>query len=194
MVESKRGGKSYGQSGSDRWGAGEGSPELLPAVVRERLFSAAVHSVANVALDIVFVARLHWGIAGIGWATVLCQGCACVPALWMALRRIRALESPAPASPVTRDALREFAESAFPGVLQQSVVAAGNILIQMVVNSYGVSVAAGYSAAVKLNNLLRDPSPDALRAGVDFLHVAAPFYLRSKKRQKERAFLCKGSF
>lgn len=45
-----------------------------------------------------------------------------------------------------------------------------------------------------LNNLLRDPSPDALRAGVDFLHVAAPFYLRSKKRQKERAFLCKGSF
>lgn len=213
-------------------------------------FFLILSSVANVVLDIVFVERLHWGIAGIGWATVLCQGCACVPALWMALRRIRALEG-SPTSPVTREALREFAESAFPGVLQQSVVAAGNILIQMVVNSYGASVAAGYSAAVKLNNLatscfstigsgvtnytaqnagacltrriregfhaairlvwtislalcllyelipealirifLRDPSSDALRAGADFLRIAAPFYFVPAFKIMCDAILC----
>ena len=43
---------------------------------------------------------------------------------------------------------------AVPGVLQQGVVAAGNIAIQGVVNVYGAAVMAGYSAAVKMNNLV----------------------------------------
>ena len=38
--------------------------------------------------------------------------------------------------------------------LQQSSVSVGNIIIQSVINSFGASVIAGYSAAVKLNNLV----------------------------------------
>ena len=43
---------------------------------------------------------------------------------------------------------------AVPSILQQSFISVGNILIQGCINSFGVSVAAGYSAAVKLNNLV----------------------------------------
>ena len=43
---------------------------------------------------------------------------------------------------------------AVPSILQQSFISIGNILIQSVINGFGASVMAGYSAAVKLNNLV----------------------------------------
>lgn len=43
---------------------------------------------------------------------------------------------------------------AVPSVLQQSFISVGNIVIQSIINSFGSEVMAGYSAAVKLNNLV----------------------------------------
>ena len=43
---------------------------------------------------------------------------------------------------------------AVPSILQQSFISVGNILIQSVINGFGTDVMAGYSAAVKLNNLV----------------------------------------
>ncbi|HCT91227.1 MAG TPA: MATE family efflux transporter, partial [Lachnospiraceae bacterium] len=43
---------------------------------------------------------------------------------------------------------------AVPSILQQSFVSVGNIIIQGVINSFGSSVMAGYSASIKLNNLV----------------------------------------
>lgn len=43
---------------------------------------------------------------------------------------------------------------AVPSILQQSFISVGNLLIQSVINGFGASVMAGYSAAVKLNNLV----------------------------------------
>ena len=41
-----------------------------------------------------------------------------------------------------------------PSILQQSFISVGNIIIQSVINGFGPAVMAGYSAAVKLNNLV----------------------------------------
>ena len=38
--------------------------------------------------------------------------------------------------------------------MQQSFISVGNIIIQSVINSFGAAVMAGYSAAVKLNNMV----------------------------------------
>ena len=43
---------------------------------------------------------------------------------------------------------------AVPSILQQSFISVGNIVIQGVINGFGSGVMAGYSAAVKLNNLV----------------------------------------
>ena len=43
---------------------------------------------------------------------------------------------------------------AVPSILQQSFISVGNIIIQSVINSFGAAVMAGYSAAVKLNNMV----------------------------------------
>ena len=47
--------------------------------------------------------------------------------------------------------LGRISQIAVPSILQQSFISVGNIFIQGLVNSYGSSVIAGYSAAVKLN-------------------------------------------
>ena len=47
--------------------------------------------------------------------------------------------------------LKKISLIAVPSILQQSFVSVGNIFIQSLVNSFGSSVIAGYSAAIKLN-------------------------------------------
>lgn len=104
-------------------------------------------SIANVALDILFVSKFQMGVAGVGWATFICQGAACIPAFLVVVQKTKKLT--AQKVPVfTFSIFREFITVAIPSILQQGFVAAGNIMIQGVVNAYGAAVMAGYSAAV----------------------------------------------
>ncbi len=50
--------------------------------------------------------------------------------------------------------LRQIVVIAVPSALQQSFVSVGNLIIQGLINGFGSGVMAGYSAAVKLNNLV----------------------------------------
>ncbi len=50
--------------------------------------------------------------------------------------------------------MKEILLVALPSILQQSFISVGNIIIQGVINTFGASVIAGYSAAIKLNNLV----------------------------------------
>ena len=43
---------------------------------------------------------------------------------------------------------------AVPSILQQSFISVGNIIIQGVINGFGSAVIAGYSASIKLNNMV----------------------------------------
>ena len=47
--------------------------------------------------------------------------------------------------------LGKIATVAIPSILQQSFISVGNLMVQGLVNSFGSSVVAGYSAAIKLN-------------------------------------------
>ena len=52
------------------------------------------------------------------------------------------------------DILKKIAFIAVPSIFQQSFISVGNVIIQSVINSFGSGVIAGYSASVKLNNLV----------------------------------------
>ena len=117
------------------------------------LFLAA-SSVSNIFMDILFVTAFDMGVAGVAWATFLCQGVSCVLALWAVARRMRSI--PTEGRPVLFSwrMLGKIAVIAVPSILQQSSVSVGNIIIQSVINGFGTGVMAGYSASVKLNNLV----------------------------------------
>ena len=111
-------------------------------------------STANIAVDVLFVAAFDLGVAGVAWATFLCQGVSCVLSLWVVARRVRAVPSEGERVWFSWKMLGQIAVVAIPSILQQSFVSVGNIIIQSVVNSFGASVIAGFAAATKLNNVL----------------------------------------
>ncbi len=121
---------------------------------RTPFYFLAVSSTANIAVDILFVKAFHMGVAGVAWATFLCQGVSCLLAVLTVWSRMKKIETTKKSALFDLDILKKIAVIAVPSILQQSFISIGNILIQSVINGFGPSVMAGYSAAVKLNNMV----------------------------------------
>lgn len=117
------------------------------------LFLAASSS-ANILVDILFVKGFAMGVAGVAWATFLCQGISCVLSVVLVLVRLSKIKTSGRIAVFSGELLGKIAVIAVPSILQQSFISVGNMMIQGCINGFGVSVAAGYSAAVKLNNLV----------------------------------------
>ena len=114
----------------------------------------AASSLSNIGADILFVTAFKMGVAGVAWATFICQGVSCILALVFVFARLKTVETEERAPLFSGEILGKIARIAIPSVLQQSFISVGNIIIQGVINGFGPSVIAGYSAAVKLNNLV----------------------------------------
>lgn len=114
----------------------------------------AFSSLSNIAVDIWFVTGFHMGVAGVAWATFLCQGISCILAMTVVFRRLKKIEGKEKASVFDMQLFLQIVVIAVPSTLQQSFISLGNIIIQGIINGFGAPVMAGYSAAVKLNNLV----------------------------------------
>ena len=158
-------------------------------------------SLSNILLDWVFVAVFHWDVAGVAWATFICQGVACILALLTLQKRLKEVKCDERPDTFSMDMLKKVAIFAIPSVLQQSFVSVGNIFIQSLVNGFGSPVIAGYSAAIKINTFAvtcfgtlgnavssftaqnigagnNDRAKKGLRAGLVMgLLIAVPFFL-----------------
>ena len=114
----------------------------------------AISSLSNIALDILFVTAFQMGVAGVAWATFLCQGISCVLAVMTVWMRLCKIKTKGKTKLFDTQLLKKFATIAIPSTLQQSFISIGNIIIQGIINSFGADVMAGYSGAIKLNNLV----------------------------------------
>ena len=115
----------------------------------------AVSSTANIFMDILFVTAFSMGVDGVAWATFICQGVSCILANAVLVKRISSMTKGLEKGRLfDRRMFFKFIYLAVPSILQQSFVSVGNILVQTIINSFGSAVIAGYSAAIKLNNLV----------------------------------------
>lgn len=112
-----------------------------------------ISSLSNIGADILFVTAFQMGVAGVAWATLICQGVSCVLAIFVVFRRLASIRTETAALFSWR-MLGAIAVVAIPSMLQQSFISIGNMILQGIINTFGSSVMAGYSAAVKLNNLV----------------------------------------
>ncbi len=110
-------------------------------------------SVTNVALDLLFVLVFRWGIAGAAVATVISQVCSAL-FCFTRLRRIEFMK-------LSREELRvdwplgwRLLGLGWPMAAQNGIIAIGGLIIQSVVNGYGVAFLAGYTATNKIFGLL----------------------------------------
>ena len=111
-------------------------------------------SLSNIGADILFVTALGMGVDGVAWATLICQGVSCIAAMALVWKRLRSIPASDKAPLFSWNLLGSIAVVAVPSMLQQSFISIGNMMIQSVINTFGSGVMAGYSGAIKLNNLV----------------------------------------
>ena len=120
---------------------------------RTPLYAMVAAALCNIALDILFVAAFHWGVAGVAVATVASQGVSCVICL-AALRHIPVIRlsrgdlRPQPAM------MKRLMGLGVPIAFQNLIISIGGLVLQRVVNDFGFVFMAGYNAATRLTGLL----------------------------------------
>ena len=114
----------------------------------------ACSSTANIFMDILFVTAFDMRVAGVAWATFICQGISCILAVLFVFKRFSKIKTEGKIAKFSFTLFKDISVIAIPSILQQSFISVGNIVIQGIVNGFGSGVMAGYAAAVKLNNLV----------------------------------------
>lgn len=117
------------------------------------LHAMIIASLINIGLDVLFVFVFHWGIAGAAIATLIAQAFSSVFCFWH-IRRVEILR-------LSKDDLRLDSALSMrllglgcPMAFQNAIIAVGGMIVQSVVNTFGVIFIAGFTATNKLYGLL----------------------------------------
>lgn len=117
------------------------------------LYAMIVASISNIILDLIFVLVFRWGIAGAAIATLVAQGISSVYCL-LKIKKIEFLtlhKSHFTLKPALAGRLLSLGS---PMAAQNAIIAVGGMIIQGIVNGYGVAFIGGFTAANKLYGVL----------------------------------------
>lgn len=147
------------------------------------LYLLIFSSLLNIVMDLILVRGFGLGIAGAAVATVFAQGLSAVISFMILVRTLRTYETGEQKEkhlwkrerwPELRGAgigeeglqeeegcaalfdirmLGNMIRVAIPSMLQQSIVSVGMLLVQSVVNGFGSSVLAGYTAGMRIESI-----------------------------------------
>lgn len=128
------------------------------------LYLLIFSSLLNIFMDLILVRGFGCGIAGAAVATVLAQGLSAVISFCILMHTLKGFEEK------DRDEEQEdkkeqkrvlfniqmlgsMVKVAIPSMLQQSIVSIGMLLVQSVVNGFGSSALAGYTAGMRIESV-----------------------------------------
>ena len=120
----------------------------------------AISAVLNIALDLWFVIRLNFGVAGAAGATVIAQYVSGVGIMIYALIKCPQLRTLCSRAPIRASRVKEIAGYSILTCVQQSVMNLGILMVQGLVNSFGAAVMAAFVAAVKIDAFAYMPVQD----------------------------------
>ena len=121
------------------------------------LWFLAVSAVLNIVLDLVFILTFDWGVAGAAWATVISQAVSGLGIMAYTLRLRPELRIRRADIHIKRYILGEITQFSMLTSVQQSVMNFGILMVQGLVNSFGMHVMAAFAAAVKIDSFAYMP-------------------------------------
>lgn len=124
------------------------------------LIFLALSAVLNIALDILFVAVLPFGIGGAALATVIAQYVSGIGIAVYVLIKCRSFLPRKSDRHFSAAILKEILNLSSLTCLQQSVMNFGILMVQGLVNSFGTVVMAAFAAAVKIDTFAYLPVQD----------------------------------
>ncbi|MCM1415428.1 MAG: MATE family efflux transporter [bacterium] len=120
---------------------------------RTPLHAMIVASLTNIVLDYLFVMGFGWGIAGAAAATVIAQAVSGLFCFFY-IKKITFLRMERADFRLQEDLGARLFVLGLPMAFQNAIIAIGGMIVQFVVNGYGVLFIAGFTATNKLYGLL----------------------------------------
>ena len=120
---------------------------------RTPLNAMIVASVTNIVLDYLFVLGFGWGIAGAAAATLIAQAVSSAFCFYH-IKKIAFLKLARTDFHLQRELSGRLFMLGLPMAFQNGIIAIGGMIVQFVVNGYGVIFIAGFTATNKLYGLL----------------------------------------
>lgn len=117
------------------------------------LYAMIIACIINIVLDILFVAFWGLGIAGAAVATLIAQCCSAIYCM-SALRKIRMIKLERGDWKMDKELGFSLMKLGFPMAFQNAIISVGGMIVQSVVNGFGVLFIAGFTATNKLYGVL----------------------------------------
>lgn len=117
------------------------------------LYAMIVASITNIILDVLFVIIFPFGIAGAAVATLIAETVSSVYC-YIALRRTDGLQIGKEDFVPEKQQVVHLLKLSLPLAFQNAIICIGGMIVQFVVNGFGVLFIAGYTATNKLYGLL----------------------------------------
>lgn len=124
------------------------------------LIFLAVSAVVNIFLDLLWVAVFPLGVQGAALATITAQGISALGIAWYTLKKVPVICPRRQDFRPDRALAWRIAHYSLLTCVQQSVMNFGILMVQGLVNSFGVSVMAAFAAAVKIDSFAYMPVQD----------------------------------
>ena len=153
------------------------------------LLFLAFSSIINVILDIVFILNFSMGVTGAAAATVLAQYLSGIGITLYYFIKCGKLGIQKIHIKWSRDIFKEIFALSFMTCIQQSIMNLGILMVQGLVNSFGVTVMAAFAAGVKIDTLAYSPVQDFGNAFSTFI---AQNYGAGKKERIRRGVKAAG--
>ena len=124
---------------------------------RTDLYCLIVSVASNIALDVLFVAAFHWGVAGTAWATALAQLMSAVFAALLLWKKYPEMRLTRKDARLDARILRRIGTLALPIALQTAFNNLASLAAQTAVNLFGTVAMAAYTAAGRIGTLALVP-------------------------------------
>lgn len=147
------------------------------------LYYLSVAGVVNVVLNLFFVIVFHWGVFGVGIATVISQVISAALVLRCLLREQGGIRLDLKKLGINRGKLLQIMQIGLPAGFQGMLFSLSNVVIQSSVNSFGATIVAGNSAASNIEGFVYVGMNAFYQAAISFMgqNVGAGKYNRVNK-------------
>ena len=122
---------------------------------RSTMYFLLLATVVNIVLDLIFVQ--FWQVAGVAWATVIAQAVSAVTAGVYLFRKVELARFRKGQFRFHREMFGMSLRLGVPTSIQQCSVGLGMVLMQRLINSFGVDTISAITAAMKLESFAMVP-------------------------------------
>ena len=150
---------------------------------RSPLTAMVIASCTNIGLDLLFVMGFRLGIAGAAVATLMAQGISCIYC-FVVLRRVPFLKLKRQDFAIDISLAKRLLRLGMPVMFQDAIISIGGMVLQSVINGFGVLFVAGFTATNKLYGILET-------AAISYGYAISTFVAQNKGAG--RNFLCRDS-